>query len=281
MLIILAVLLSILPLLSITPPGANDRINPLVTSTLVRAIIQSLTIYKLCNFLGLLDCVKRGLINTALRGTETIEYLQRVFAIPRSSPMVRSRISEGIRAAMSLPGTWPTIRRYLVNTIFDSTFVMLGIIIGSAFTSDPNIRLTVVTILTSSVALGISTGVSTYEAENLEQSKRIDDLEKAMLRPLNDTHIGRSARSSMMLISFVIFLAPLLVGLVILTPFILLKDDIVLAAWAGIALAISVLFITGVLMGRSGGRNPWVQGLRMAFIGGVAFVICYYIESIL
>jgi predicted membrane protein (TIGR00267 family) len=195
--------------------------------------------------------------------------------------MVRSRISEGIRAAMSLPGTWPTIRRYLVNTIFDSTFVMLGIIIGSAFTSDPNIRLTVVTILTSSVALGISTGVSTYEAENLEQNKRIDDLEKAMLRPLNDTHIGRSARSSMMLISFVIFLAPLLVGLVILTPFILLKDDIVLAAWAGIALAISVLFITGVLMGRSGGRNPWVQGLRMAFIGGIAFVICYYIESIL
>ncbi len=75
---------------------------------------------------------------------------------------------------MSLPGTWPTIRRYLVNTIFDSTFVMLGIIIGSAFTSDPNIRLTVVTMLTSSVALGISTGVSTYEAENLEQNKRLD-----------------------------------------------------------------------------------------------------------
>jgi len=34
-------------------------------------------------------------------------------------------------------------------------------------------------------------------------------------------------------------------------------------------------------MGRSGGRNPWVQGLRMAFIGAIAFVICYYIESIL
>lgn len=181
---------------------------------------------------------------------------------------------------MSLPGTWPTIRRYLVNTIFDSTFVMLGIIIGSAFSSDPNIRLTVVTILTSSVALGISTGVSTYEAENLEQNKRIDEIERAMLRPLDDTHIGRSARSSMLLISFVIFLAPLLVGLVILSPFLLLNEEIVTAAWIAIALAIGVLFITGVLMGRSGGRNPLVQGARMAFIGAIAFVICFYIEKL-
>jgi len=211
--------------------------------------------------------------------TETIEYLHRVCANPQET-MVRNRISDGIKAAMSLPGTWPTIRRYLVNTIFDSTFVMLGIIIGSAFSSDPNIRLTIVTILTSSVALGISTGVSTYEAENLEQNKRIDEIERAMLRPLDDTHIGRSARSSMLLISFVIFLAPLLVGLVILSPFLLLNEEIVTAAWIAIALAIGVLFTTGVLMGRSGGRNPWVQGARMAFIGAIAFVICFYIEKL-
>ncbi len=179
-----------------------------------------------------------------------------------------------------MPNTWPTIRRYLVNTVFDSTFVMLGIIIGSAFSSDPNVRLTVVTILTSSVALGISTGVSTYEAENLEQNKRLDEIERAMLRPLDNTHIGRSARTSMLLISFFIFLAPLIVGTIILSPFILLNEDIMTAAWIAIALAIIILFTTGVLMGRSGGRNPWVQGARMAVIGAIAFVICFYIEQL-
>lgn len=195
--------------------------------------------------------------------------------------MVRKRISEGVRAALSTPETRPAIRRYLVNTIFDSTFVMLGIIIGSAFSSEPNLRLIIATILTSSVALGISTGVSTYEAENLEQNKRIDEIEKAMLRPLDDTHIGRSARSSMVLISFVILLAPLLIGLVILSPFLLLSQaEIVTAAWMAVALAIAVLFSTGVLMGRLGRRNPWVQGARMAVIGIVAFVICFYIESL-
>jgi predicted membrane protein (TIGR00267 family) len=207
-----------------------------------------------------------------------MEYLHCVCANPLEA-MVRGRITEGIRSALSVPGTWPTLRRYIVNTIFDSTFVMLGIIIGSAFSSEPNIRLTIVTILTSSVALGISTGVSTYEAESLEQNKRLDEIERAMLRPLDDTHLGRSARSSMLLISFFIFLAPLTVGLVILTPF-LINDDIVVAAWIAIALAISVLFITGVLMGRSGGRNPWLQGARMAVIGAIAFVICFYIEKL-
>jgi predicted membrane protein (TIGR00267 family) len=192
--------------------------------------------------------------------------------------MVRRRFSEGVRAALSMPETWPTIRRYLINTVFDSTFVMLGIIIGSAFSSEPNMRLIIVTILTSSVALGISTGVSTYEAENLEQNKRLDEIEKAMLRPLDDTHLGRSARSSMLLISFFIFLAPLLVGMIILSPFLLLNEEIVTAAWIAIALAIGILFTTGVFMGRSGGRNPWVQGARMAFIGAIAFVICFYIE---
>ncbi len=84
----------------------------------------------------------------------------------------------------------------------------------------------------------------------------------------------------MLLISFFIFLAPLIVGTIILSPFLLLNEDIVTAAWVAIALAIIILFTTGVLMGRSGGRNPWVQGARMAIIGAIAFVICFYIEQL-
>ncbi|MEM0449047.1 MAG: VIT1/CCC1 transporter family protein [Methanomassiliicoccales archaeon] len=196
--------------------------------------------------------------------------------------MVQRSLKEDIRTAFATPGTWPTIRRYLVNTIFDSTFVMLGIVIGSAFSTDPNLRIIIVTILTSSVALGISTGVSTYEAENLEQKKRIAEIERAMLRQLEDTHIGRSARISMLIISFIIFLAPLVVGGIILTPFLLLDESqIITEAYVAIGLAITVLFVTGVLMGRSGKRNPILQGARMALIGAIAFLICFYIESLI
>jgi hypothetical protein len=86
-----------------------------------------------------------------------------------------------MRAVLDEPGTGPTLRRFFVNTIFDSTFVILGILIASAFSSEPNLRLVIVTITTSSVALGISTGISVFEAETMEQAIKMKDMERAML----------------------------------------------------------------------------------------------------
>jgi len=195
--------------------------------------------------------------------------------------MVRKRIKARVDAALSMPGTGPTIRRYFVNTIFDSTFVMLGIIVGGALSEHPDLRVVIATILTSAVALGISTGVSVFEAESMEQNRRIDEIEKALLRSLEDTHIGRSSRASIILIAFVNFLAPLTAGAIILTPFLLISPgDIATAAWIAVSLAISMLFITGLVMGRLGKRNPLIQGTRMALVGVAAFIICFYIQSL-
>lgn len=195
--------------------------------------------------------------------------------------MVRKRVRARVRAAMQQPETGPAIRRYFVNTIFDSTFVMLGIIIGSAFSNRPDMHLVVVTVLTSAVALGISTGVSVYEAETMEQRRRLDEIEKAMLRSLDDTHIERASRASVVVIAFINFLAPLISGAVILSAFLIFSpSDLVAAAWTAIVLAIAMLFVTGFVLGRTTDRNPLLQGARMAIIGVVAFAVCYYIQTI-
>jgi predicted membrane protein (TIGR00267 family) len=195
--------------------------------------------------------------------------------------MATRKITSRIEAALSLPGTWPAIRRYFVNTMFDSTFVMLGIIIAGAFNETPQLRIVIATILSSAVALGISTGVSVFEAENLEQGRRIDEIEKAMLRSMEETHIGRSSRSSIYLIALVNFMAPIITGTVILTPFLIFSAiEIRTAAWTAVGLAIALLFLTGYFMGRAGKRNPWIQAMRMALIGVGAFIICFYIESV-
>ncbi len=196
--------------------------------------------------------------------------------------MVRRRIKARVQAALQQPETGPAIRRYFVNTIFDSTFVMLGIIIGSAFSSNPDMHVVVVTVLTSAVALGISTGVSVYEAETMEQRRRLDEIEKAMLRSLEDTHIERASRASVFLIAFINFLAPVISGAVILSSFLLVvPKDLTLAAWTAIGLAIVMLFVTGFALGRTTERNPLLQGFRMAIIGMVAFVVCYYIQTLI
>lgn len=174
------------------------------------------------------------------------------------------------------------MRRFFVNTMFDSTFVILGILIASAFSSEPNLRTVIVTIVTSSVALGISTGISVFEAETMEQSIKMREMERAMLTSLEDTRLQSISQLTIIVVAVVNFTAPILSGAITLTPFLLVGDsDIKLAAYISLALAITILFVVGAAMGRAGQRNPWVQGTRMAVAGVAAFLICFWIESVL
>jgi predicted membrane protein (TIGR00267 family) len=187
-----------------------------------------------------------------------------------------------LRAVLDEPETGPTLRRFFVNTIFDSTFVILGILIASAFSSEPSLRIVIVTIVTSSVALGISTGISVFEAETMEQGIKMREMERAMLTSLEDTHIHRTSRLTILLISAVNFCAPVIAGTLTLIPFLVVgEQDIRLAAYISLGLAISILFVVGAVMGRAGGRNPLAQGARMAVAGVAAFLLCFWIESLL
>jgi predicted membrane protein (TIGR00267 family) len=184
------------------------------------------------------------------------------------------------RRALNMPETGPSLRRYFVNTIFDTTFVILGVIIGSALSPHPNIDVVITTILTSSVALAISTGSSVYEGESLEQSRRLDEISRAMLSSVDDTDLGKTSRASIIIISLVNSSAPLLAGAITITPFLVFPAaEIVTAAEVSITLALSILFVTGYFMGRMANKNPWFKGLRMAFIGLIAFGICYLIGA--
>ncbi|OPX59461.1 MAG: VIT family protein [Methanomassiliicoccales archaeon PtaB.Bin215] len=185
------------------------------------------------------------------------------------------------KEAMSLPETGPALRRYFVNTMFDSTFAVLGIIIGSALTADADQGLVIATIITSCVALAISTGSSVYEAETLEQSRRMDEIGRAMLRPVEETNLGKASKASAAIIALSNSLAPLMSGAIIVSPFLLLGEEtIVVAAEVAIVLAIVLLFITGFIMGKLSERNPWWKGLRMSLVGLAAFVVCYMIGGV-
>ena len=196
--------------------------------------------------------------------------------------MAADSLGRKIRAVLDEPETGPTLRRFFVNTMFDSTFVILGILIASAFSSDPSLRTVIVTIVTSSVALGISTGISVFEAETMEQSIKMREMERAMLTSLEDTHLHSISKLTILLVAVVNFFAPIISGIITLTPFLVVGErDIQLAAFVSLGLAISILFVVGAAMGRAGNRNPVVQGARMAVAGLGAFLLCFFIESML
>jgi len=181
-----------------------------------------------------------------------------------------------LRETLRREDVGPVIRRFFINTLFDSTFMLLGIVVGAAFAADASFGVVIVTMVTSSLALGISTGVSVYEAESLERERKISELERALFRDLSGTTIEKAARSITILAALINFLTPLFSCAVTISPFILVALQVLetnLASWFSVVLALSVLFGAGVFLGRLGKKNPWMKGLRMVGFGLIAFII--------
>jgi predicted membrane protein (TIGR00267 family) len=175
------------------------------------------------------------------------------------------------------------LRRLFINTLFDSTFTLVGIIIGSVFSKNPDLQIIIGTLIASSFALGISSGVSVYESETMERERKQAELEKALFLDLKNTVITENYKKYALILGLINFLTPLICCGIILTPFIFTLFnlvDIIIASWASIIIAFVIIFVAGVFFGRFGKSNPLIKGLRMVFFGGVAFIVGYLIQAI-
>ncbi|MBN1784941.1 MAG: hypothetical protein JW815_04320 [Candidatus Bathyarchaeota archaeon] len=178
----------------------------------------------------------------------------------------------------------PILRRFFINTLFDSTFTLLGIIIGSVFAVVPDLRLIIGTAIASSLALGISSGVSVYESETMEREKKVVELEKALFLNLEKSIIAENYKTYALLLSSVNFLTPLACCGILLLPFVVSIFgffDVIVAAWISVTLALGLIFVAGTYLGRGGKTNPFLKGLRMVFFGVIAFAIGYFIQVLI
>lgn len=192
-------------------------------------------------------------------------------------------------ASQALRGLLPVdlselFRRYFVNTLFDSTFVVLGVLAAAVFSGDLGVDVTLDLIFAASLAIGISTGVSVYEAELTEGELRLHRLERALLSPLKDTDVDRRIRRSRYATAFVNFLAPLFVAVVTGTPLMLYEagvlHDFVFAAWVSSSLGLAIIFATGYYLGSLSGRRPWVKAVRMSIVAALTFLALVFLERV-
>jgi predicted membrane protein (TIGR00267 family) len=192
---------------------------------------------------------------------------------------------KNLRETLKQESVGPIIRRFFINTLFDSTFMLLGIVVGSAFAGiTAGLNIIILTMLTTSLALGISTGVSVYEAESLEQERKIAELEKALFTDLQDTSIQKNAKTIIIVATLINFATPLFSCALTITPFILASIEILplyIAGWISVVLALSTLFGAGVYMGRIGKTNPFKKGLRMVAFGLLAFAIGFLLHQLI
>jgi len=191
-----------------------------------------------------------------------------------SAPMRRFRLAYDVS---------DLFRRYFINTLFDSTFVVLGIVAATLVTRGIEVRVTLAAMAAACIAIGISTGVSVYEAERLEAEIRMAKIERAMLSELRDTHLDRTLRLYRALVSLVNFSAPLLVFAVTATPLLLHLafgvPSLAQASQASILVAVSLVFVAGYVLGQVAGRSPLRQGLRMTIAAISTFLLLILIQT--
>lgn len=172
----------------------------------------------------------------------------------------------------------PIARRYFAMNAFDGTLTILGIILAYHFAAHTDASAIVSAGIGACLAMMFSGLAGTYLAEKAEREREFKEMERAMLRKLDDTLVKRANRFAIIVSSLVDGFAPFLCGIILLIPFIIMSlgipiDWLIAVLVSGIT-GFAMLFLLGIFLGRVSEQNPWFYGIQTLGAGvGTAIAI--------
>ncbi|MDH5472394.1 MAG: hypothetical protein OEY61_06005 [Gammaproteobacteria bacterium] len=186
-----------------------------------------------------------------------------------------------IRFLLRITRTHGIMRRYFVVNGFDGALTMLGLIMGFLFSEPSNLTVMINACLGAAIALGVSGVSSAYVSEQAERRRALSELEDAMVSDLSDSAHAEAARMVPVLIALVNGLAPLVISLLIIMPLWLSTTGIILfisPIYLAIAIAIVLIFMLGVFLGRISGVSWLRSGLQTLSIALLTILLIYLFE---
>lgn len=186
------------------------------------------------------------------------------------------------RLLIGISRTDAIVRRYFVVNGFDGALTMLGMIIGFLVSATDDARVILSACLGAAIALGMSGLSSAYVSEVAERKRALGKLEKAMLADLRETAHGDAARWVPLWIALVNGSAPLLISLLILLPLWLDNAGLVLPVsplYVAVGIALVLIFLLGVLLGRIAGISWLRSGLQTLLVAVVTAALIYLIAG--
>lgn len=201
---------------------------------------------------------------------------------------------------------WSLARRYLVIGAFDGVLTILGMILGYYFSGEIiNPKIIFTSGVAASAALGLSSAWGAWEAESAERSLEICQMEHALLRNLEGSINQEAANFAVTWTSFVHGVSPIPAGILPLIPFFFadplpsmlmtnellhmlaiivyrtypLANPMSSITISATAIALGVLFVLGVFLGRTARKNIIKAGLRMILAGVVTAAISLLIGA--
>lgn len=182
------------------------------------------------------------------------------------------------RFLLHITRTHGIVRRYFVVNGFDGALTMLGLIMGFMLTDSTNITLLINACMGAAIALGVSGVSSAYVSEAAERRYELQKLEEAMATDLQDSAHGEAARWVPMLIALVNGSAPLIISLIILVPLWIEHAGLSLpvsSLYLAIIVALVLIFLLGVFLGRISGITWLRSGLQTLLVALVTVALIY------
>lgn len=179
---------------------------------------------------------------------------------------------------MRITRTHGIARRYFVVNGFDGALTMLGIIVGFAMSASANLPLVINACLGAAIALGVSGVSSAWVSETAERRRELAQLESAMATDLDQSLHSEAVRWVPIVIGLVNGAAPLAISLLILLPLWLASSGVSLPLsplYAAIAVAMALIFLLGVFLGRIGGTSWLRSGIRTLSIALLTASLIY------
>ena len=191
-------------------------------------------------------------------------------------------LSGQVRLLLRITSTHGIMRRYFVVNGFDGALTMLGLIIGFLVSTPADLDIIINVCLGAAIALGMSGVSSAYVSEAAERERELGQLEGAMIADLRESAHGEAARRVPLLIAVVNGLAPLVISLLILAPLWLAAVGVPLPLpplYAAIGVALLLLFLLGVFLGRVAGISWLRSGLQILLIAVITAGLIYLITG--
>ncbi|MEA3277981.1 MAG: hypothetical protein U9Q81_22385 [Pseudomonadota bacterium] len=174
-----------------------------------------------------------------------------------------------LRLALRISRSETIARRYFVTNGFDGALTLLGLLMGFRVGGEVRLEVALAAGLGTAVALGVSGLSSAYISETAERRQELDGLRAAMMEQLDGSAHEHAARIAPVLVALVNGLSPFLIAQAILLPLWLAAAGLSLPASPvdlGIGVALGLVFLLGVFLGRISGTFWLWSGLRAAML---------------
>ena len=170
-----------------------------------------------------------------------------------------------IKTILDISDSLGIMRRYFVVNGFDGALTTLGLIMGFYVSDRVDLTVVITSCLAAALALGMSGISSAYISEAAERRRNLVQLEQAMVTSMEESHHARAVTWIPWLVALVNGIAPLMIALIIIFPLWLGQRGVFSGMGplpVAMAVALVIIFLLGVFLGRVGGTFWLWSGLQ-------------------